>query len=52
MTLTYYPEQPRETRYIGFDEKQLSVAKIKHQNQFRKAGWVLLLILAALALIL
>ncbi|MCP3907097.1 MAG: hypothetical protein GY712_03685 [Oceanicoccus sp.] len=51
MPLIYYPEQPRETRYIGFDKRQL----LKRHQQFRKAGMVLLavsLILAAVSLML
>ncbi len=55
MIVTYYPDQPRETRHIGFDERNLLIARIKSQKQFRKAGIVMLaasLILVAVSLIL
>ncbi len=51
MTVTYYPEQPRETRYIGFEERQL----IKQHQHISGVGMAVLigsLMLAAVSLIL
>ncbi len=53
MDIVYYsPEQPRKTRYLGIDEKQLATARIKRQTQFRKAGVMLLIGLVIIAVVL
>ncbi len=42
MTATYYPEQPRETLYIGFEERELLIAGIRRQKHIRGVGTVVL----------